>query len=566
MEHVACVAYAAAAVLCAAIAAVTWRRRAQSPTVAAILAVVMLGGCWWAAADAVAVGTGAPVASIAFLMRAPAASTATAAFVCLGIAIARPQWVPTRRVVVALGLEPVVTSLMAVTNPWYLLLYRGVGAVQMTGSRGWTGGPVYLAHTWYCYVAMSSTIALLAWDLAKAPPAFRAQRLAVLLAGFAPLAVNMIFMAGTFGPIPDPSTLSFAVTGAMMCCALFRKDLLTFSPVARALIVDQVGDAVVVVSPGGRFLDLNPAGIALVRGMLPEAPAKLVGAPAGDLFGERHTTGRDSDLVVALEGGPAEYHVRMTPIVDRHGRALGNVHVARDVTQANALGRRLAAAHTQLVGQVETIEALRADLVEQASRDPLTGLHNRRYLVERFVVLLAAAEASAGTLTVVVFDLDRFKQVNDEYGHLAGDAVLVAFALRMARHSPPDALVARWGGEEFFVALPGADAAAGLAYADDVRRRCAQDPIQVGTRSIRCTVSGGLATYPASGTTMDDLFRAADTALYEAKAAGRDVVRSHGTPVTSVGAVPTDGCSGIMRSLQARPPARIDDMTAIQTG
>jgi|SRR5664280_398874 len=87
------------------------------------------------------------------------------------------------------------------------------------------------------------------------------------------------------------------------------------------------------------------------------------------------------------------------------------------------------------------------------------------------------------------------------------------------------ALVARWGGEEFFVALPGADATTGLTIADDLRLRCAQDTIDVECWTIGCTLSGGVAAYPSSGTTMDELFHAADLAMYQAKNAGRNVVR-----------------------------------------
>jgi len=208
------------------------------------------------------------------------------------------------------------------------------------------------------------------------------------------------------------------------------------------------------------------------------------------------------------------------------------------VTEANAVSRCLAAAHTQLVRQVDTIEALRADLVERASRDPLTGLHNRRYLVDRFTAMLAAAATTGDPLAVALFDVDKFKSINDEHGHLAGDAVLVAFARRMQDEAPPGALVTRWGGEEFFVALPGGDAAAGLTFADDLRDGWERESIVVAGRAICCTVSGGVASYPASGTTLDDLFHAADAAMYEAKNAGRNLVRLR------LGEVPTQRTPG----------------------
>ena len=525
------IAYVAAAVVFAVVAVVTWRRRAHSPTIAAALTLVMVGACWWTVSLAVAVAsTNETVAAIAKMANFPGASSMVAAFVCLGLAIVRPQWEPRRRVVAALFVEPVLITLAAVTNPWHLLVYRGAGAVHLTGSAGWTHGPVFWLDTWYGYLAMAVGIGLIAWGWWKASPAFRGQRLTLLLAALVPVVANAVYVAGGLGTVIDPTPLVLAVAGTVMFYAIFRQHLFTFSPVARALIIDQIGDAVMVIGPGGRVLDLNPAAVGLLRGINPHAPTKLVGASAQEVFGDSLIAaidGRETEVVVELPGGRAEFQVRASLLVDRHHRGLGTVFVARDVTEANAVTRRLGVAHAQLVRQVETIERLRVDLVELASRDPLTGLHNRRHMVEGFASMIAAAERTGEPLAVVLFDVDRFKSINDDYGHLAGDAVLVGLAQLMSERAPAGALVARWGGEEFFVALPGADAAAGLAFADDLRRRCELNVIVVEGRMIRCTLSGGVAAYPASGTTMDELFHAVDVSMYEAKNAGRNLVRLH---------------------------------------
>jgi diguanylate cyclase (GGDEF)-like protein len=522
------IANVASAVACAAIAVVTWRRRAQNLTFAVALTFTMLGGCWWSVALAVVVGSSnQTVAAIAMLVTFLGPSILVASFMCLGLSIARPQWVPRRWMVVALLVEPVLITVAGLTNPWHLLVYRGVGAAQLTAPAGWTYGPVFWLDTGYGYLLVVVGLALVAWGWWSAAPAFRGQRLAVLLAALAPFVADAVFLAGGFGHAADPTPLGFSVAGTIMWHAIFRRDLLTFSPVARALIIDQIGDGVVVVSPDGRVLDVNPTANQLLRAVNPSAPATLVGMPARNLLGERTVTAdrREMEIVADLPGGRAEFQVRASSLVDRHDRALGTVYVARDVTEANALSRRLAAAHAQLVRQVETIDLLRADLVELASRDPLTGLHNRRHLVEGFDSMLAAAQAGGGTLAVCLFDVDEFKSVNDRYGHLTGDAALVALAHRIGELSPPGALVARWGGEEFFIALPGADVVTGLAFADNLRDRCAQEPIDADGRTIRCTLSGGVATFPASGTTMDELFRAADLALFQSKNSGRNVVR-----------------------------------------
>lgn len=522
------IANAAAAASCAVIAAVTWQRRAQNWALALALTFVMLGGCWWSVALAVVVGsTNQTVAAIATLLTFPGPSVLVAAFLCLGLTIARPQWVPRRWMLFALLVEPALITLAGLTNPLHLLVYRGAGAANLTGPAGWTYGPVFWLDSGYGFLLVVVGMTLVAWSWWKSPAAFRGQRLAVFVAALAPLTVNVVFLAGGFGDGADPTPLGFALTGTIMWYAIFRQDLFAFSRVGRALILDQIGDAVLVVSPGGRILDFNLAARDLLRSTNPWAPSKLVGLPARDLFGSMIalTDSRQSDFVVEFPGGRTEYEVRSSSLVDRRRRALGEVYVARDVTEANALSRRLAAAHTQLVRQVETIDLLRANLAEQASRDPLTGLHNRRHLLEHFAPMLAAAKAAGGTLAVALFDIDHFKSVNDDYGHLAGDAVLIALAHRIQERAPAGALVARWGGEEFFLALPGVDATTGLTIADDLRLRCAQDTIDVECSTIGCTLSGGVAAYPSSGTTMDELFHAADLAMYQAKNAGRNVVR-----------------------------------------
>lgn len=529
------IAYAAVAVAFAWIAALTWRRKAHNPTVAVSLVVVMLGLGVSSVADAVAVAsTNQLTAAIASLVILPGVGIATGAFTCLGIGVALPQWAPGRRFVALLLVEPLLVTIAAATNPWHLWLYRGAGAAGLTGSATWGYGPGFWLHTGYSYLALLIGIGFIAWGWWNAPRAFRKQRLTILLATFIPCVANVVYLARGFGDL-DPTPFGFAATGLVIFYAIFRQDLFTFSPVARALIIDQIGDVIVAVSPGGRVLDLNPAAVALLRGMNPGAPSTLIGASAEALFGESIATlgAGKTEIVVRTASGRTEFQVRASVLIDHYHRCLGTVLVARDVTEANNQSRRLAAAHSQLVQQVETIELLRADMAELASRDTLTGLHNRRHLVERFASMIAQAERTQEPLAVVLFDVDRFKSINDEFGHQAGDAVLVELAQLMREQVPVDAMVARWGGEEFFAALPGADAAAGLAFADDLRRRCELNVVDFEGRMIHCTLSGGVAAYPASGTSMEDLFHAVDASMYEAKNAGRNLVRLH-QPLTTV--------------------------------
>lgn len=162
-------------------------------------------------------------------------------------------------------------------------------------------------------------------------------------------------------------------------------------------------------------------------------------------------------------------------------------------------------------------------LREYATTDPLTGLTNRRTFEERLRDELLRARRQQHVLSVVMFDADHFKQVNDEHGHPAGDAVLRDLATLLRSSLRRTDLLTRWGGEEFVIAYldTAADDAAGLA--DTLRARVAATGIALpGGGTVRITVSGGVAAAPDDGFEVEELMRSADARLLEAKRAGRD--------------------------------------------
>ena len=164
-------AYASVAVVFAWVAVVAWRRRINNPVIAAALTVGMAGACWWSVTLAVKVTSTDPtVAGIATAMNFPGAGSIVAAFACFGFAIARPRWVPQRRVVAALLVEPVLMMVAVATNHWHHLVYRGPGASQLTGPAGWTFGPVYFVDLYYDYLLVAVGLASLAVSRWHASP------------------------------------------------------------------------------------------------------------------------------------------------------------------------------------------------------------------------------------------------------------------------------------------------------------------------------------------------------------------------------------------------------------
>jgi diguanylate cyclase (GGDEF)-like protein len=165
--------------------------------------------------------------------------------------------------------------------------------------------------------------------------------------------------------------------------------------------------------------------------------------------------------------------------------------------------------------------SLREKLRNQALRDPLTGLYNRRYMedmLDRFVGLATRAETS---VAVVMIDLDHFKRLNDQHGHLVGDAILRAVAGTISQSLRETDVACRYGGEELIVLLPDCDMAAALRKAEDIRARI---HALSGAHRVEVSASLGVAAFPSTAGSVVELVKAADDALYEAKGAGRNRV------------------------------------------
>ncbi|MBV0934364.1 GGDEF domain-containing protein [Marinobacterium weihaiense] len=170
--------------------------------------------------------------------------------------------------------------------------------------------------------------------------------------------------------------------------------------------------------------------------------------------------------------------------------------------------------------------SLREQLMEEATRDPLTGLYNRRYLHNRLEQELARSRRHQRPLSLMMIDIDHFKRLNDSLGHEAGDQALRGMARHMAEHVRESDVACRYGGEEIILILPEADRDAAEAYAQRLLEgiRALRLTTRQGTDMPRLTVSIGLAVFPEDADTGDSLIQAADRAMYRAKKDGRNRV------------------------------------------
>lgn len=211
-----------------------------------------------------------------------------------------------------------------------------------------------------------------------------------------------------------------------------------------------------------------------------------------------------------------------------HGEAQGFLHVQRTSGDGSSIGgiAELVAAVAENVALALTNLQLREELRAQATRDPLTGLFNRRFMMETFERELVKATRDGGPVSVVMMDLDRFKAVNDDFGHEVGDAVLKEVAAVLVAQVRGSDVVCRHGGEEFVLVLPGASLERAAARAGSILQGLRNLSVDTrnGSRIARITASFGVAAAPDNGWSSDGLLREADRALYRAKSLGRDRV------------------------------------------
>jgi len=176
--------------------------------------------------------------------------------------------------------------------------------------------------------------------------------------------------------------------------------------------------------------------------------------------------------------------------------------------------------------QLEQIQLLQSELREQAIRDPLTGLYNRRYLKEILARELALAARESHSLSFVMMDLDHFKNINDTFGHTTGDRVLQSLATQLLSQARTGDIICRYGGEEILAVLPNVSVE--IAFQVTERWRITfqtanqASPVLLENEETQATISCGISVFPIHGRTSEELISAADQAMYRAKELGRN--------------------------------------------
>jgi diguanylate cyclase (GGDEF)-like protein/PAS domain S-box-containing protein len=215
----------------------------------------------------------------------------------------------------------------------------------------------------------------------------------------------------------------------------------------------------------------------------------------------------------------------IAPVLDDTGVVTHFVAIKEDITARREAEAELRDANKMLKKQLAQIEELQTELHEQAMRDPLTGLYNRRYMDEMAFREFSRAKREGYPVSVIMIDLDSLKGINDAGGHPTGDHALRKLASHLKDHTRPNDTVCRLGGDEFAVIMPNTHPLDAYQRAEEWRKKISEITLLHREGEVlRITFTAGISTYPAHGETIEDIINFADVALYRAKVNGRNRV------------------------------------------
>ena len=407
-----------------------------------------------------------------------------------------------------IALVPLLSLICAWTNEWHHLFWTDWYLIQNNEHVGLVmeRGVWFTIHSLYSYGLIIAATAILIFSLTQ----FKLKKQAIAAAIGAPLIVVLtnIYSLSSYNPSPwlDFTTLGSFIAILILDRGILAEGLLNSIPVVRDRLVERLKDPVIVISNDGAIIDANQSAIqAWARGR-----TSILAQPISSVI-ERlpieQVVDPAANSIVTI--GKRAFEVAATPLNESEVSDIALLF--RDVTLRLETERQLRQASLTLDRMAHT--------------DALTDLFNRRYFIERLDEEFDRVSRHGSSMSVLIYDLDLFKRINDTYGHDAGDKVLKAIAQVTNQVKRSTDIACRLGGEEFALLLPETDKKGAIRLAQRLRKDIEAFPYNEYTgEALSVTASIGVATVAKSAQEAQTILKNADRALYKAKNGGRNMV------------------------------------------
>jgi diguanylate cyclase (GGDEF)-like protein len=412
----------------------------------------------------------------------------------------------------ALFIIPFITIFMHFTNDLHHLYYK---SMELRSNSPFpiiklVGGPWFYIHSLFLFLCVMISIIILLKQVKKSSFRFRMQ-ISMMVAGLLiPIIANYFYINGLSSYGIDLGPVSMSITFIFHGAALLTFQMFNVAPIARDTVFESMKEGVIVLNQQGLIVDYNRG----MRKFLPMLDEHSIGKSITSVLnGNQLLRGiidlkQDSDFNCSINGDMVHYHIGFSPVFNKNNLSIGQIITFADVTE-----------------RVLMLEKMK----QLASLDGLTQILNRTFFIKKSEILFDALSMEGGNVSVIMFDIDHFKNVNDTFGHEAGDAAITLVANIAKVNIREGDLLGRYGGEEFIICLPNTALPAAYELADMIREKVSESIAVVNEEMISVTCSFGVTTALIEAgdrsISIKTLMPRADQALYAAKKNGRNCVQ-----------------------------------------
>jgi diguanylate cyclase (GGDEF)-like protein/PAS domain S-box-containing protein len=418
-----------------------------------------------------------------------------------------------RRMLRALYTIPFITVLMVWTNDFHHLFYHSLHLKEDAPFPlvDVVIGPWYIVHGSFTFGCLLAATCLMLWQWNRMKRVYRRQMVTILIGLALPALGSFLYLIGMTPYGMDPVPVIMSLTSTLYIWAILSRGMLTAAPIARENLFESMRDGVLVTDRSDMLVDYNYAATQMLQGL----DSSAIGKPLAQLFlaagkeavayvMDAHSLQQEEQELAWKKGNETCYYqVRSSPVLKQGGHPAGRMIILIDVTERILLQEKLR--------QLATI-------------DSLTGIYNRTHFMELSGELLAEAAATQISLSIILLDIDFFKDINDRYGHQYGDVALQHIVAVCSRHLREGDLFGRYGGEEFVICLPGTSLKQAGQLAETIREDIELSAVHILSRAIHVTASFGVAEAISPDISLEELLSEADHALYTSKRNGRNAV------------------------------------------
>jgi diguanylate cyclase (GGDEF)-like protein len=402
---------------------------------------------------------------------------------------------------------PLITFLLVLTNASHGLIYETYYLDQSgpIAIIAFQEGPWYWVQTAYVSLAVLITNVMLIQMWFGANPIYRSKIVLMLFGSLIPWMGMIAYMTWPFSWRIDLNPLFLALSSLVFFVGLYRYQILDLIPVARAKLFEELPDGVMIIDSVQRVVDLNYNAANYLQVKMP-----VVGLPIENVLSHWPR------LTKLVRPAGNRYHIELRgdsesincwfrfdfiPMQERDKEPYGQMVIIRDITDRKKIDDKLKML---------------------ATTDDLTGLWNRRYFLQAASREFSRAKRYGHYFSLMMIDLDHFKNVNDTFGHYAGDEVLKHVGFMIGKRFREADLAARLGGEEFGIILPDTGLESAYVLSESFRELIAATPCCFEDKEIYFTASIGVTVCSHDTASVEEMLKAADQTLYEAKNLGRN--------------------------------------------